>query len=108
MAKKSSKSKVGASAAALEPRGKKIVFDAEPSVDGDSENEEQSPTGEESQADEPEAPGSEEEDATDSDDDAAPEAVGFAVDRRKARAEAEAEEAYVSLGIAFQSMANSV
>lgn len=99
MAKKSSKSKVGASAAALEPRGKKIVFDAEPSVDGDdSENEEQSPTGEESRDEDAEDAGSEEEEQTDSDDDdAAPEAVGFAVDQRKARAEAEAEEAYVFL-----------
>ncbi|KAI5454568.1 hypothetical protein NCC49_003462 [Naganishia albida] len=90
MAKKSAKNKLSVSAAALEPRGKKIVFDAEPSVDGD-ESEHEQPSG--SQNDEPEQVESEENEETDSDDDDAPEAVGFAVDQRKARAEAEAEEA---------------
>lgn len=94
MAKKSGKSK--ASAAAVEPRGKKIVFDAEPSIDGDaSENEQQSVAGDEDEQDEEEESASEQGDQTDSDDDEAPEAVGFAVDQRKAQAEAEAEEAYV-------------
>lgn len=98
MAKKSGKGKVGASAAALEPRGKKIVFDAEPSVNGDdSENNQQSVTDDEDELENFEEVNSEQENQTDSDDDEAPEAVGFAVDQRKARAEAQAEEVYVSL-----------
>lgn len=102
MAKKSGKGKVGASAAAPEPRGKKIVFDEEPSVDvDDSANDQQSLTGDEDEMENSEDVNSEQE-STDSDDDDAPEAVGFAVDQRKARAEAEAEEAYVLLHLSAQ------
>lgn len=94
MAKKSGRSKVGA-APALAPRGKKIVFDAEPAIENDdSEDEQQSlASGEEGEEQITEDIANEQSAETESDDDDAPEAVGFAVDQRKAEAEADAEAA---------------
>jgi hypothetical protein len=93
MAKKSGKSKVGG-IPAVAPQGKKIVFDAEPAIEGDASDDEQQSTasGDEEEEQTQEVDSNEDEEM-DSDDDAAPEAVGFAVDQRKAQAEADAEVA---------------
>lgn len=92
MAKKSGKSKAGAIPAAA-PQGKKIVFDTEPVIESDdSEEDQQSLASHEDGEERIQSDGGSDEE-TDEDDDDAPEAVGFAVDQRKAQAEADAESA---------------
>lgn len=92
MAKKLGKSKAGV-IPAVAPQGKKIVFDAEPVLKSDDSEEDQQSLASREDTEEhmPSDGGSDEE--TDGDDDDAPEAVGFAVDQRKAQAEADAESA---------------
>lgn len=98
MAKKSAKSKASGAAVIAAPAGKKIVFDEEDTIDGDLDvTPDQSLEEDEAdnQEDEEEQPEDGSDGQTDSDDDEAPETVGFAVDKRKAQAEEDVEAAYV-------------